>query len=146
MDIREITPRYCVSPQISVEDIQILADLGFTTVICNRPDQEIPADLHACEMQQAAEAAGVTFVINPLTHDTMTPDRLGLQLQALEHCSGKTLAYCASGTRSTVAWVLGHAGMVPADDLFMAAAQGGYDLEALRPQVEYLAQSAAKNG
>ncbi len=142
MDIREITPRYCVSPQISVEDIQVLADLGFTTVICNRPDQEIPADLHACEMQKAAEAAGVTFVINPLTHDTMTPDRLGTQLDALERCSGKTLAYCASGTRSTVAWVLGNAASVPADALFAAAEQGGYQLDALRPQVAMIAAQA----
>ncbi len=93
-------------------------------------------------MQAAAEAAGLKFVINPLTHDSMTEERLGLQRQVLEESPGKVLAYCASGTRSTVAWILGHAGSVPTDDLFLAAAQGGYQLDALRPQVEYLAQKS----
>lgn len=145
MDIREITPRYCVSPQISVEDIPSLVELGFTSLICNRPDVEIPPSHQAAAMQAAAEAAGLTFVINPLTHDSMTEDRLGLQRQVLDQSSGKVLAYCASGTRSTVAWILGHAGSIPVDELFLAAAQGGYQLDALRPQVEFLAQQSDNN-
>ncbi|MDC0736802.1 TIGR01244 family sulfur transferase [Cognatishimia sp. SS12] len=143
MDIREITPRYYVSPQIAVEDVSILAQLGFSCVICNRPDAEVPTPLQAAAMQQAAAAAGLTFVLNPLTHDSMTEEKLRLQRDTLEAANGKVLAYCASGTRSTVAWILGHAGRLPTDDLFMAAAKGGYQLDALRPQVDYLAQSGA---
>lgn len=141
MDIREITPRYSVSPQISAEDIPAIVAAGFTCVICNRPDGEIPASHHACVIEAAAKAAGLTFVVNPLTHETMTPDRLQLQRQSLEASEGKVLAYCASGTRSTVAWMFGHADALDADTLLDAAAAGGYQLEALRPQIEYLAQS-----
>jgi uncharacterized protein (TIGR01244 family) len=139
MDIRQITPRYFVAPQISVEDVSQLPALGFTCLICNRPDVEIPPSHQAAAMQAAAEAAGLTFVINPLTHDTMTEDRLSVQRQALEGSEGKVLAYCASGTRSTVAWVLGHADSVSADELLMAATQGGYQLEALRPRIDAIA-------
>lgn len=141
MDIRDITPNYSVSPQISAEDIPSIASAGFTCIICNRPDAENPPSHYAAELEQAAKAAGLEFIINPLTHDTMTPDRLSLQRQTLEGSEGKVLAYCASGTRSTVAWMLGHADTYSADQLLDAAAQGGYHLEALRPQLEMMAQS-----
>lgn len=139
MDIREITPRYYVAPQIDAEDLSKLKAQGFSCVICNRPDEEIPASHHAVAMEKAAKDAGLAFVINPLTHDTMTDDRLALQRATLEEAEGKVLAYCASGTRSTVAWVLGHADCEPADALLQAAAQGGYHLDALRGRIEFIA-------
>lgn len=139
MDIREITTRYYVAPQIGAEDFETLKSQGFTCVICNRPDEEIPESHHAAAMEAAAKAAGLAFVINPLTHDTMTDDRLALQRSTLEGAEGKVLAYCASGTRSTVAWVLGHADSASADELLEAAAQGGYHLDALRGRIEFLA-------
>lgn len=141
MDIREITPRYSVSPQISAEDIPAIVAAGFTCIICNRPDGENPPSHYASEIEAAAKAAGLAFVTNPLTHETMTADRLALQRGTLEGAEGKVLAYCASGTRSTVAWMLGHADTMDADTLIGAAAAGGYQLEALRPQLELLAQS-----
>ena len=51
-------------------------------------------------MEKAAKDVGLDFVINPLTHDTMTDDRLALQRATLEGAEGKVLAYCAR-TRST---------------------------------------------
>lgn len=139
MDIREITPRYFVSPQIDPVDMTELKSQGFTCVICNRPDEEIPPSHYASVMQEAAKEAGLNFIVNPLTHDTMTDERLALQRAELEGSDGKVLAYCASGTRSTVAWVLGHADSAPADALLEAAAQGGYHLEALRGRIEFIA-------
>ncbi|TKZ21339.1 TIGR01244 family phosphatase [Shimia litoralis] len=141
MDIRQITPRYFVSPQISAEDIPAVVAAGISTVICNRPDAEIPPSHHALALKATAEAAGLTFVVNPLTHDTMTPDRLALQRDTLEQSDGKVLAYCASGTRSTVAWCLGHAKSIPVDDILGAAQSGGYALDALRPTLEQIAAS-----
>nr|WP_319947902.1 TIGR01244 family sulfur transferase [uncultured Shimia sp.] len=141
MDIRQITPRYFVSPQISAEDIPAVVAAGISTVICNRPDAEIPPSHHALALKATAEAAGLTFVVNPLTHDTMTPDRLALQRDTLEQSDGKVLAYCASGTRSTVAWCLGQAKSIPVDDILGAAQSGGYALDALRPTLEQIAAS-----
>ena len=141
MDIRQITPRYFVSPQISAEDIPAVVAAGISTVICNRPDAEIPPSHHALALKATAEAAGLSFVVNPLTHDTMTPYRLALQRDTLEQSDGKVLAYCASGTRSTVAWCLGHANSIPVDDILGAAQSGGYALDALRPTLEQIAAS-----
>ena len=139
MQLRQVTPRYFVSPQISVEDVPALAEAGFSHVICNRPDTEVPASHQAAAIGAAVEAAGMTFVVNPLTHGTMTPDRTGLQRDTLETAEGKVLAYCASGTRSTVAWTLAHAGDLGAEGVLKSAAEAGYDLAALRPRLQMIA-------
>jgi uncharacterized protein (TIGR01244 family) len=142
MELRQITPRYFVSPQIAVEDVPALSEAGITLVICNRPDAEIPPSHQADAIGAAVKAAGIDFLVLPLTHDTMTPENLSTQRAALETCDGKVLAYCASGTRSTVAWSLGQADTLPVDDILGAARNGGYELEQLRPRLEMIAASA----
>jgi uncharacterized protein (TIGR01244 family) len=134
MDIRRITPDYAVSPQIAPDDVPDIAAAGFRTVICNRPDSEIPIELSSDVMRIAVEAAGLTFVDNPVTHPAMTPERIATQAKAME--DGPTLAYCASGTRSSILWSLAQAGKLPADDIITAAGRAGYDLSALRPRLD----------
>jgi uncharacterized protein (TIGR01244 family) len=142
MDIRQITDHYYVSPQISAQDMKALAEQGFTCVICNRPDVEVPPSHFESVIADAATAAGLQFQSNPLTHDTMTLEKLTLQRNILEQSSGKVLAYCASGTRSTVAWMLGHANSHSSNDLITSAAKAGYDLQALRPKLDILSNNS----
>ena len=134
MDIRRITPDYAVSPQIAPEDMPDIVAAGFRTVICNRPDSEIPMELSSEVMRIAAEAAGLRFVDNQVTHQTMTPDRI--QAQAGAMAEGPVLAYCASGTRSSVLWSLAQAGTLPTDEILQATARAGYDLSGLRPRLD----------
>ncbi|GAA6177897.1 TIGR01244 family protein [Sulfitobacter pacificus] len=132
MDIRQLTPRYFVSPQIAAEDMADLAAAGITRILCNRPDSEVPPSHSAEAIRTAAEAAGLTFGEQPLTHQTMTPDVIA-QNRALGVETGDVvLAYCASGTRSTIAWALGQAGDMEPDAIVQAAQDGGYDLSNLR--------------
>jgi len=141
MDIRELTPTYAVSPQILPEDLSAIAAAGYTTILCNRPDGEIPQEICANEMRAAAEALGLRFVINPLVHGAMTAEIIALQRDTISD-GGKTLAYCASGTRSTVCWMFGAAATEAPQTLLTQAAQAGYDLGALRPQLEAIAAQA----
>lgn len=138
MEIRQITSDYAVSPQIAPEDFPAIAEAGFTTVICNRPDAENPPELQGAAMIPAAEAAGVKFVYNPVVHGGMDRSNLEEQMQAA--AEGKTLAYCASGTRSSVVWALAKAPELPADDILEATGRAGYALEGLRPQLEALSR------
>lgn len=138
MEIRQITPRYAVSPQIDPEDIGVIAASGFTTIICNRPDEEVPASHHADRVGEAARAAGLEFHVLPLTHQTMTPERVAEQRRLIAESTGPVLAYCASGTRCSVVWSLGQAGHLPVEEIMQATAQAGYDLAGLRPQLETL--------
>ena len=140
MDIRPLSDRYAVSPQIAPEDVPAIAAAGYTTVICNRPDGENPADLSAEALQAAVEAAGLRFVLNPFNAMTLSLDHVAAQKAAMAEAPGPVLAYCASGNRSSVVWALARAGEAPADELIAAGARHGYKLEGLRPQIEALAK------
>ncbi|WP_431299592.1 TIGR01244 family sulfur transferase [Tabrizicola sp. BL-A-41-H6] len=139
MDIRPLTPAYAVSPQIEPSDLPAIKAAGYTTIIDNRPDGEIPPHLHAGAMKAAAEALGLRFVANPVVGGAMTMDNVAAQAAAIDVASGPILAYCASGNRSSVVWALANAGRLPADDLINLPARFGYQLEHLRAQIQSLA-------
>jgi uncharacterized protein (TIGR01244 family) len=138
MDPRQITPRYFVSPQISVEDIPAIAEAGFTAVICNRPDAEVPPSHQADVIGAAVRTAGLRFEELPLTHQTMTPENVTRQMELAEAGAGPVLAYCASGTRCSVVWALGHAGELPTDEILAKTAAAGYALDGLRSTLDQL--------
>lgn len=143
MNIRNITEGYNVSPQISAEDVPAIKAAGITTVICNRPDMEVPPTHKAAAIRAAVEAEGLRFEEVPITHQTMTPDRVSAQLAIIEASEGPVLAYCASGTRSSVLWALSQATQQSADDILKAVGQAGYDLSGMRPMLE---AAAAQQG
>ncbi len=140
MDIRALTPDYAVAPQIDPEDFAAIKAAGYTRVINNRPDAEIPPSHQTAAMKAAAEAAGLEFVVNPVIGGALTMDNVAAQAEALATATGPVLAYCASGNRSSVCWALAKAADVPADDLIGTAARHGYNLEGLRQQIEALAR------
>ena len=114
---------------------------GFKTVICNRPDGEVPPSHQAKAVKVAVRAAGLEFHILPLTHQTMTPDVIA-QHMVLSRLAGPVLAYCASGTRCTVAWAIGSAAEgKDINQILSAAEAGGYQLSGLRPTLEAAAKS-----
>jgi uncharacterized protein (TIGR01244 family) len=132
MDLRKLTPRYYVSPQISVDDIPALQAAGITCVLCNRPDEEIPPSHSADTIRAAVEAAGMRFALQPLTHQSMVPDVIAQNRALGADTDDVVLAYCASGTRSCIAWALGQAGTMEPDAIMNAGRAGGYDLSNIR--------------
>ena len=142
MDIRALTPTYAVSPQIEPSDFAAIKAAGFTTVIDNRPDGEIPAHLHTPHMKAAAEALGLRFIANPVIGGALTMENVRLQSQVMAEATGPVFAYCASGNRCSVVWALMNAGQRSTDDLIRTPAKYGYNLEPLRGQIEALAAEA----
>jgi uncharacterized protein (TIGR01244 family) len=138
MDIRQITPDYAVSPQIDPADLPAIKAAGFTRVVNNRPDGEIPPSHHSAAMKAAAEALGLEFVENPVIGGAITLDNVAAQGAALN--GAKVLAYCASGNRSSVVWALSLAGQRPTDDLVALPARHGYNMEIWREQIDTLAK------
>jgi uncharacterized protein (TIGR01244 family) len=142
LDIRQISPDFAVAPQIDPEDFPAIRAAGFKTVINNRPDSEIPPTHHDEAMRRAAEAAGLSYVAIPVAGRAMTMETVGAQAGAIAAADGPILAYCASGTRSVIAWSLAQAGRMAPDAILRAAAQAGYQLDHLRPHLEALAADA----
>lgn len=137
MDIRQITPDYAVSPQIDPEDLPAIKAAGFTRIVNNRPDGEIPPSHHSAAMKAAAEALGLEFVANPVIGGAITLDNVSAQGAALH--GAKVLAYCASGNRSSIVWALSLAGQRPTDELVALPARHGYNMEIWRDQIDTLA-------
>ncbi len=138
MEIRPITPRYAVSPQITVEDVPAIAAAGFVKVICNRPNSEVPPDQQSDAIGQAVREAGMEYEVLELTHQTMTPENVALQRDLAESCSGPVLAYCASGTRCSVVWALGQCDRLSTDEILDATGKAGYALDNLRPALDQI--------
>lgn len=135
-----ITDRYHVSPQIEPGDAPAIKAAGYSLVICNRPDGEVPPMLQAAAMRQAIEAEGLRFEVLPLTHQTMTAENILRQSELIDSAEGPVLAYCASGTRCSVVWALGNAEALGADAVLEATTKAGYNLSGLRPTLETLAK------
>ncbi|MDV7143509.1 TIGR01244 family sulfur transferase [Tropicimonas sp. TH_r6] len=136
MDIRALTDVYAVSPQITPEDIPAIAAAGFRRIICNRPDEEVVDGLRSEHVRLAAEAAGLEFVAIPLAQGDSFSSDIIRQRDAIADAEGPVLAYCASGTRSTIVWMFLSARSQPVGDLLECANRAGYPLAALRPQLE----------
>lgn len=140
MELRALTPRYSVSPQIAPEDMPAIAAAGFTTVICNRPDSEVPAELQAAAMHAAAQAVGLKFEVLELSHQTLTPDNAARQRAMIEASDGTVLAYCRSGTRCAVIWSLDQLTEVPLAEVMARTEAAGYNLSSYLPLFEQVAR------
>lgn len=132
MDIRQIVPGFSAAPQLEIFEMEAAAAAGYRTIICNRPDGEAPGQPEAAEMEAAAKAAGMGFHYLPVYPGGFTSELVeGLQA-ALAEAEAPVLAYCRSGTRSTMLWALAEAGKRPAEEIMAAGLQAGYDLSPLR--------------
>ncbi|MEM6729130.1 MAG: TIGR01244 family sulfur transferase, partial [Pseudomonadota bacterium] len=118
-----------------------IAAAGYKTVICNRPDEENPVELQAEVLRAATEAAGLTFVENPIVSGQLTHENVAAQGEAVAASDGPAFAYCASGTRSSIVWAFSQAGKMDTADIIAAAAEGGYQLAHLAPQIDALKES-----
>ena len=139
MQIRPLSPRYAVTPQIAVEDIPAIVAAGYKTIICNRPDAEVPPSHQAAAIEAAAQEAGLAFVVIPVTHQGLNMEMIDSQKAAMDASDGPVLAYCASGTRSSIVWSFAQAKEMSADDIIAATTAAGYDLGGMRGQLEALA-------
>ena len=140
-DPRYLTENYAVSPQITVGDLADLKEQGFKTIVCNRPDAEIPPEAHADVMEKAARELGLNFVLNPLTHGALTQTHIDIQRDAANG-EGPVFAYCASGNRCSILWGLAMAGTVSTEDILSKTTAAGYDLRGLAPQLDAMANAA----
>ena len=139
-DFRQITPSFWASPQISTSDVAEAAALGFALVINNRPEGEVEDQTPGRVIAAAVRAAGMDYRAIPVTPGCFSEDQVQAMTEALAEAQGPVLAYCRSGTRSTLLWSLAQAqnGRDP-DAIAADAARGGYDLGPIKPLLEDLA-------
>ena len=137
---RQLNDRILASPQIGLAEVAEAARLGVGLIINNRPEGESDDQIPGAEIEAAARAAGIDYLAIPVTHAGFSESQVRAMAQALAASERKVLAYCRSGTRSTLLWALAEAsrGQSP-HALTAAAAQAGYDLTPVRALMDMLA-------
>lgn len=137
---RKLSDRVYASPQIGTAEVAEAARLGVTLIINNRPEDESGDQTPGAEIAAAARDAGLAYVAIPVTHAGFSEGQVKAMSEALGQTDGAILAYCRSGTRSTLLWALARAsaGESP-DELAAAASAAGYDLTPIRPLLDMLA-------
>ena len=145
---RKIQNNVFASPQIGISDIATAKEQGITIIVNNRPDGEEPTAPQSAEIEAAAKAAGMSYIGIPITHAGFSRpqiDAMRAQLDQIETDGGKMLAYCRSGTRSTLLWSLAEASKGESPRVIAAkAADAGYDVSPISMMLETLAGAAGE--
>lgn len=106
---RPLDDKMMISGQIMPADVPGLAEQGIALIINNRPDGEEPGQPLAAEIEAAAQQAGVAYRYIPIVRG-IGPSDVEDMREAINSCEGgKILAFCRSGTRSTLAWAVARA-------------------------------------
>jgi uncharacterized protein (TIGR01244 family) len=131
-DFRRVTDSFSVAPQIGLEDLSRAAAAGFTLVINNRPDGEVPDQPANAAVEAAAKAAGLDYAFIPV-RGVPTPEQVEEERTVIAQAKGPVLAFCRSGNRSIITWSLGEArsGSRSRRELLRLGADAGYDLNAV---------------
>ena len=141
---RKLTDKVYASPQIGVDEVAEASALGVALIVNNRPEGESDDQTPGDEIAAAARAAGIDYVAIPVTHAGFSEPQVVAMREALERAGdAPVLAYCRSGTRSTLLWALAEASAGADPEVLAAAAAGaGYDLAPVAPLLDMVAAKA----
>ena len=85
----------------------------------------------------------MAFAHIPISGAGFSEPQVEAMRSALDEADGKVLAYCRSGTRSTLLWALSEASRGRDPDAVAADARAaGYDVTPVRPAMDMLAAKA----
>lgn len=141
---RKVSDTFYASPQITADDVARASQMGIKLVINNRPEGESEDQTPGAAIEQAARAAGMDYVAIPVGHAGFSEAQVSAMTDAMEQAGGPVLAYCRSGTRSTLLWSLAEAsrGRNP-QKLAAQAASAGYDVSPVRAMIDMFAANAS---
>ena len=139
----KLSDQVWVSAQITVDDVAQAAAHGIALIVNNRPEDESADQTPGAAIAAAAAAAGLAYVAIPVGQGGFSEPQVAALGKAIDEAKGPILAYCLSGTRSTLLWSLAQAsrGLAP-DAIAAQAANAGYDISSVRALVDMLAARA----
>ncbi len=106
MQFKSLTPDLSVGPQIGDADLPAIAQAGFKSLICNRPDGETFGQPAFAALQASAQRLGLVCRYLPVETGKVTAEQGGAFGLLMEELPKPVLAYCRSGLRSSTLWSL----------------------------------------
>ncbi|WP_417842848.1 TIGR01244 family sulfur transferase [Thalassospira sp.] len=134
--MKRLSDDLTVSPQVPLEAIPAIAEAGFKTIMCNRPDQEDPGQPSFDEISAKATQCGLETVFLPVVSGNVQDSDADAFATALANAAKPVFAYCRTGTRCTILWSLASADKMTTPEIVTAAANAGYDMAGLVPRID----------
>lgn len=135
MELRKISPKVTVSPQIAATDMAAIRAAGYRAIICNRPDGEGADQPGFDEIEAAAKAEGIEARYVPVAAGMVTDQDVAAFGQALSGVQRPVLAYCRTGTRSATLWSLHEAKKRPVPEILAMTKAAGYDMNGVARRI-----------
>ena len=135
MDLKKITEKTAVSPQITTQDIAAIKEAGFRAIICNRPDGEGADQPSFEEIEAAAKKVGLEAAYVPVTSGKVRDEDVESFGAALKDLPRPVLAYCRTGTRSATLWSLHESKKRTMYEILAATKAAGYDMNGVARRI-----------
>ncbi len=141
--MKKLSDKFYVAGQISPEEMPNFAETGIGIIVNNRPDGESDMQTPGKVIMASAQQQNMNYFAIPVAGG-ISPDQVQALRTILDNAGEPILAYCASGTRSTILWALSQAGTMKTDEIINAAAEAGYDLAPYRQMIVTVAQASKR--
>ena len=136
MNLKPLSAKISVTPQIEVAEVADLAARGFKSIIGDRPEGEDPDQPAWSSLVAEAERHGMSVCQIPVVPGHISADDVKRFAEALRDLPTPIAAFCRTGTRSAMLWALANPDGLSADARITVAAAQGYDLATLRERLE----------
>jgi sulfide:quinone oxidoreductase len=146
MEIKKITDKVSVSPQITASDISEIKEAGYRAIICNRPDGEGSDQPSFEEIEKAAKKAGLVAAYLPVETGMVTDENVVEFGNILKDLPRPLVGYCRSGTRSATLWSLHEAQKRPLPEILAATKAAGYDMNGVARRVANGGKTPTQSG
>ena len=113
MNIHNISAEYSASPQIQLNEIPVLAKLGYRSILCNRPDNKDENQPTFESIKAAAASVNIEAFHLPVIPGNIDADDIHSFEQITRTMTKPTLAYCRTGGRAEALWTISQANRLP---------------------------------
>lgn len=98
---KQVNDQFALAGQLAPEHMELVARVGFKSIINNRPDFEGgPDQPRSADIEAAAKAAGLEYYYQPVDGANIHPEDVSAFGSLLKSAPGPILAFCRTGTRS----------------------------------------------
>ena len=99
MNIRKIDDAFAITGQITPDQVKAVAEAGYQSILCARPDDEEYGQPAFADVARAAEDAGLIILHIPVSGGLREGDIIRFH-EAWPDLPKPVLAYCRSGARA----------------------------------------------
>lgn len=99
MRIKSVDKHFSTAGQIRPEEIEGLAEKGYTAIVCARPDNEEPGQPAFAEIAREAAKHGMKAVQIPIAGKPSS-EQIAQFEKEMSDVEGPVLSYCRSGARA----------------------------------------------